>query len=214
VGGGLRRDKRFLTRALRRRSRDVRSRVRWLGTRRDLPSLFNATDFLLDTAPLSGSTIRIQAMAAGLPVVATRHASSPLMSWTSAFDDDYPLIATSGEEVVSYARELIAQPDLRERLGRRLLEHHAARFSPEVLQRSIDLLLHSDGDVAVPHATGAEYDLRQLAGLSGPVATGPALIRRARVWLRDPDVSLGERVLRKADQAAAVGRGLGRSRGS
>ncbi len=211
VGGGVRRHKWHLVRALARRSQDVRSRVHWLGTRRDLPALFGAADFLIDSAPLSGSTIRIQAMAAGLPIVATHHASNPLMSWTSAFYDGYPLIATSNEDVVRLARDLIHQPELRAEVGRDLAELHATQFSAALLGSTLDSLLGADDEHSPETAAEGDYDLYKLAGLSGPVPSAHALVRRARGWLGGPGAGARNTLLRRADQAVAAFRGVGRS---
>jgi hypothetical protein len=189
----------------------VRSRIHWLGARSDLPALFGAADFLFDTAPLSGSTIRIQAMAAGLPMVATHHSYSPLMSWTSALYDGYPLIATTGEEAVRLARDLIHRPSLREEVGRKLAERHAAEFAPEILTKRLGTLLDTDEDEAAMGMTTDDYDLHRLAGLSGPVPSAAALMRRARTWLRDPEAGSRDTLLRRADQAVAALRGVGRS---
>jgi glycosyltransferase involved in cell wall biosynthesis len=211
VGDGLRRHRWHLTRALARRPRGVRSRVHWLGRRPDLPALFGAADFLLDSAPLSGGTIRIQAMAAGLPVVATYHTFNPLFSWTSAFEEDYPLVATSGDELVSLARELIHQPARRREIGHQLAQRHAAQFSPEALRPRLETLLGEDDGPPLRYPPARDFNLQYLAGLAGPVASVPTLLRRARIWLGDPGAGTRDRILRKVDQAIAVLRGVGRS---
>jgi glycosyltransferase involved in cell wall biosynthesis len=211
VGGGLRRHRWHLTRALGHYSQDVRSRVHWLGTRSDLPALFGAADFLLDSAPVTGSTIRIQAMAAGLPVIATHHASNPLMSCITLFDEDYPLIATSSNEAVRLARELIHQPALREQAGRDLAERYAAEFAPDLLRSRLEALFAGDDEPPVEEPAERDYDLQKLAGLSGPVPSAAALLRRARVWLGDPSAGPRDSILRRADQAVSALRGVGRS---
>jgi predicted O-linked N-acetylglucosamine transferase (SPINDLY family) len=208
VGGGLRRHRWHLVRALAGRSKDVRSRVHWLGTRADLPGLFGAADFLIDSAPLSGSTIRIHAMAAGLPIVATHHASNPLMSWTSALPDGYPLIATTNEEAVGLARDLIHRPELRDELGRELADRHRTQFSSALLSDTLESMLVADGEAPFEEHSELDYDPHKLAGLSGPVPSAPALLRRARSWLGDPGAGPRDTVLRRTDQAVAALRGV------
>jgi glycosyltransferase involved in cell wall biosynthesis len=211
VGDGLRRHRWYLTRALARRPRGVRSRIRWLGRRTDLSSLFGAADLMLDSAPLSGGTTKIQAMSAGLPIVATYPGANPLLALMGALDEDYRFTATSGEEAVRHARELIHDPALRAETGRRLAELYAVRFSPEVLRSRLACLFGPDDEPTLALPPAVDFDDRHLAGLSGPVASAPALLRRARVLLADPGIGAGDRVRRKVDRAVVALRGVSRS---
>jgi glycosyltransferase involved in cell wall biosynthesis len=210
VGEGRERHRRGLVRSISSGQNDASERVHWLGQRTDLDALFAASDFLIDSAPLPGGLVKIQAMASGLPMVAVHHPVYPLWR-TGALDDDYPLAASSGEDVVALSRRLIHDPGLRSRVARSLVERHAQRFSPPVLTAALGRLLGPDGGPEPRILERPTYELDYLAGLDGPVPSAGALRRRAKVRLDDPSLRVRDRALRAVDLGLMLIRGTGRS---
>ena len=68
----------------------------------------------------------LEAMAAGMPVLGNRHPTSPVLHGISGFlsDDD--------DELLSYAKMLIADQDLAVRMGEEAYKIIVKRFSPSI----------------------------------------------------------------------------------
>jgi glycosyltransferase involved in cell wall biosynthesis len=92
------------------------SNVSLLGTRHDVPRLLAAADVLLLTSISEGIPLTLlEAMAAGLPVVATRVGGVAEV----VVDGETGLLAASGDDAALAAalRQLAQEPGLRQRLG-------------------------------------------------------------------------------------------------
>lgn len=104
--------------------------VRLLGLRRDVPRLLSAADLFLLTSISEGIPLTlIEAMAAGLPVVATGVSGVP-----EVVEDGVPgalAPAGDGAALAEKIGELIEQPYLGEQMGRRGRDRAVALFSQE-----------------------------------------------------------------------------------
>jgi glycosyltransferase involved in cell wall biosynthesis len=138
VGGGERPAERALDERLRRRAGElgIGDRVQWLGERRDVPRLLAAADLFCqpNTAPEAFGLAYVEALYAGLPVVAT-----DLGGASEIVTAECGRLVPRGEpETVVPALaealgELLADPGLRARLGAAGPARARALCHPEVL---------------------------------------------------------------------------------
>lgn len=92
----------------------------------DIPNpdeFYKMSDFIIETFPVVGGTVRVDVASRAKPIVCIKNNKCPLLSYTDDIPPDYPLIATTNEEVVSYASQLIKNPSLRKKLGTSLLKY-------------------------------------------------------------------------------------------
>jgi glycosyltransferase involved in cell wall biosynthesis len=146
---------------------EVHSRLVWLGRRTDIDALLAASDFLIESFPLAGGTLRTDAMRVGIPIVSITNTRWPLITETGAFPEAYPLIAASNEEVVGFSRLLIADAGLRSLYARQLSERYEEAFSEAVIVSALhDALRAQATGAAFPDLTEKpEYDLRYAVAL-------------------------------------------------
>ncbi len=113
--------------ALRAQARAAASDVRVLGHRTDVPALLTAADALVLPSPGEAlPTVAIEAMAAGIPVVAARGGGTPEL----VADGVTGILARTGDprELAAGLSRLAADPDLARRLG----EAGGARYREEL----------------------------------------------------------------------------------
>jgi glycosyltransferase involved in cell wall biosynthesis len=127
--------------ALRAQARElqVADRVRFLGTRRDLPRLFRAMDLLVHPSLWEGLPLTLlMAMGAGLPVVATR--VSGVVEVMA--DGVNGRLVPPGDRAAlkSVIVELYRQPERRRALAARARETVAAAYSREAMLRRLEHL--------------------------------------------------------------------------
>ena len=112
-------------------------RVHFLGPRDDVPDLLSALDiFVLPSHSEGVSLALLEAMAAGLPVIATRVGGLPEVVTDG---ENGLLIPPQDPEALATALErLLADPDLAQKLGENARKHVEANFSLERLGREIN----------------------------------------------------------------------------
>lgn len=113
-------------------------RVLWLGRRTDVDALLGAADFVVESFPLMGGLFRLDAMREGVPVVAISHPACPEIFDTGAFPADYPLLASSNEEIVRLCARLIRDAAFRGEVGEALRRRFAEHFSEGAVARALD----------------------------------------------------------------------------
>jgi glycosyltransferase involved in cell wall biosynthesis len=135
VAGGAQRpsEQTYLTQLHREATRlGLRSRVRFLGERRDVPSVMAAADVFCqpNDAPEPFGIVLAEALLSGLPVVtAAMGGARELIDQTCG-----RLVAARDPVALAHAlRELVCDPALRARLGRAGQVQAAARCSPGVV---------------------------------------------------------------------------------
>lgn len=133
-------------------ARPFGERVVFLGRRRDVPDVLRCSDIYAQTSTTEGfSNSILQAMASGLPIVATRVGGNPeMVTESSGF-----LVEAADSVGVSQAlARLIADPDLRRHLGqasRRWAEQHGslgrmATAYREALEQALKGEFHSSAE--------------------------------------------------------------------
>jgi len=116
------------------RSLSLQQAVRFLGVRRDMPQVLSAADvFLLTSLSEAHSVSLLEAMACGLPIVATNVGGIP----ETVVDNETGLLAPAGDAraIARCLLRLLAQDDLRRRMGQAGLQRVRARFPRSRMHR-------------------------------------------------------------------------------
>jgi glycosyltransferase involved in cell wall biosynthesis len=127
--------------ALEGRARElgVEGTVRFLGLRRDMPCIYRAVDLFVQPSLWEGLPLALlQAMGAGLPVVATEVGGS-LEVIEDGVNGRLVPPGRAGE-LAGAILELYRQPEARARMGEEARQTVAARYSQEVMLRRLESL--------------------------------------------------------------------------
>jgi glycosyltransferase involved in cell wall biosynthesis len=182
----------------------LRRRLIWLGRRTDIDSLLRVADFIIESFPLAGGIVRLEAMSAGLPIIAIENVKWPLHSASNFLGNDYPLIASNNEEVVHLSRRLISDNLLRLECAKRLTIIYDANFSESVVLRALKNVL-STNPQSISSSTLAlnpEYDLRYAVTLGGRVPSFSNIsIQMEKQTQYAPHLSVYEELIRQPHRA-------------
>ncbi|MCS7208466.1 MAG: glycosyltransferase [Fimbriimonadales bacterium] len=114
-------------------------KVRFLGVRADIPELLNASDIFVLSSRWEGNPMSVmEAMAAGLPVVATAVGGVPEL-----VDDGVSGLLVSSEDVAAFAhalQTLVDNPDLRAAMGSKARQVAQERFDARVMTHAYESL--------------------------------------------------------------------------
>lgn len=121
--------------------REAARRFMITGPYADVRPFYSSSDFLVETFPLVGGSVRVEAMAMGLPVVAFSHPEQPLYSSTDALGPDYPYTASSEEDVERIASFFIENAAARQACGSRLRERFRDTVFPPLVREELLRLL-------------------------------------------------------------------------
>jgi glycosyltransferase involved in cell wall biosynthesis len=98
---------------------------------------YNLADFLIESFPAIGGTVRIEAIAYHLPIVAVHNRKFSLLSDSDALPPDYPFQASNTDEVVDCGSKLVENSDLRTNLGDGLAEYYNDNFGYDHIRQLI-----------------------------------------------------------------------------
>ena len=128
----------------------IADRVRFLGDRRDIPAIMASLDVMLAPSDSESlSNVILESMAAGVPVVATNVGGNPEL----VNSDRGLLVAPRDAGALAHAAaQLLADAELRIRLGRNARQFCIERFSASSITREyealyLELLSKKTGDV-------------------------------------------------------------------
>ncbi|MEM2995172.1 MAG: glycosyltransferase [Candidatus Bathyarchaeia archaeon] len=112
-------------------NQDVRKRFLITGPYKSLEPIYGVADFLIETFPLSGGTIRLEAIASGLPIVAFQNEEIPFTTKIGMLPPNYPFLAYTAEDIVNYSSGFIQNQELRSKTGAWLYEYYKQNFGSE-----------------------------------------------------------------------------------
>jgi glycosyltransferase involved in cell wall biosynthesis len=112
---------------------DIQKRFIIGGPFYDLEPIYGIADFLIETFPLAGGTVRVESIACGLPILAIRNKKSEFYTETDALPANYRYVASTEKEIIDHCRYLIENPDSRKQIGRELYSHFIQKMSPQVV---------------------------------------------------------------------------------
>jgi tetratricopeptide (TPR) repeat protein len=115
-------------------SKEIRKRFIIRELQADLTPYYGAADFLIETFPNIGGTIRTEAMACAIPIVAFHNVKTTMISDTDALDPSYPYMSETEEEVIKDSSLFIENSGLRRNVGRELNRRFQGYFSPEKIR--------------------------------------------------------------------------------
>jgi|GEM_PF-2389226 len=125
----------------------VLTRVRFLGPMSDLAPLLASLDVYLDSFPESGEQAVVDAMGAGVPVVALRNAAQDVLGVPD-------LLAASGADYSAIAERVIGNPTLRARYSDAVRTRFRDAFHPSaVAARCLRFLDRVREEVCLNHAS-------------------------------------------------------------
>ncbi|RKX56977.1 MAG: hypothetical protein DRP29_08975 [Thermodesulfobacteriota bacterium] len=135
----------YIKKVLKSFSPEIRSRVKLIpGTSDPLP-YYKIADFLIESFPVIGGTVRVEAIALGLPIIFIKNNFSGLFSITDAIPENYPYIAESNEDVLEYANLFITNKQLRFDLSKFLTKYFEENLSLKYISNYIKSLF-KDGE--------------------------------------------------------------------
>ncbi len=109
-----------------------------------LSCLYKKFDFLIETFPLTGGTVRYEAAFNKLPIVAFKNDKIPFLSDVTYLPDDYPFIATNPKDVIKHAITLIDNPEIRSRSAELLYRFFRRRYNPKDSQKVLSYIIYKD----------------------------------------------------------------------
>ncbi|MCS6922782.1 MAG: glycosyltransferase [Fimbriimonadales bacterium] len=105
----------------------IAARVRFWGVRSDIPDLLNAADIFALPSKYEGNPMSVmEAMAAGLPVVATAVGGVPEL--VQDYQTGILIPVDSEPHLIRACQALVEDPDLRQRMGQASLQRARAHF--------------------------------------------------------------------------------------
>lgn len=108
--------------------RDIRKRFIIDGPFSNLSPYYEIADFLIETFPITGYTVQVEAMASKLPIVAFKNKFA-LFSSTGNLSS-YPFTASTENEIIDFSSKLIKNPELRKDLGNCLYNYYFKELNP------------------------------------------------------------------------------------
>ena len=108
---------------------DIRRRFVIDGPFSNLAPYYGMADFLIETFPITGYTVQVEAMTFKLPIVAFKN---KFLLFSSAGNmSSYPFSASTEDEIIDFSSKLIESPVLRNKLGNSLYGYYIEKLNPE-----------------------------------------------------------------------------------
>lgn len=131
-----------------------------------LGSYYSAADFLIESFPYNGGTVRHEAMLMSLPVVVVNNPLEPQNTELQGLPENYP-VASSQAELLAQAEAFINSDGRRADLGRVLRAYYQEKFSEgvvaEKIKRLIDAVINGNPlEASAPAPAGVRYDFHAM----------------------------------------------------
>lgn len=139
---------------------DIRKRFIITGPFADLSPIYGLGDFLIETIPIGGGTVQIEAMACKLPIVAFHNKRFPLFSENDFLPPEYPFIGSTKNEIINLSGELIKNPELRRATGDDLYNRYKQEFSSKNVHASLrDIITNKlEASSIIKNNSSTEFD--------------------------------------------------------
>ncbi|MGB9980317.1 hypothetical protein, partial [Methanobacterium sp.] len=116
---------------------DIMERFIIDGPYSDLSPVYGTADFLIETIPIAGGLIRLEAMACSLPIVAFHNEKFPLFTGHTKLPPEYYFIGSTKDEILYYSSKLIKNFELRKKIGNELYNYYFHEFSPKKIREAL-----------------------------------------------------------------------------
>ena len=125
-------------------NKDIRKRFIIDGPFPNLDHVYGAADFLISTFPVGGGTVKVESMACKLPLIAINNKKCSLFSFNDDLPKNYPFIASSNQEIVDFASQLIQNPKSREKKGTQLFDQYKQKLSPKIVKELLFNIINGE----------------------------------------------------------------------
>ena len=98
---------------------------------------YKVADFIIESFPVIGGTVRLEAMALCKPIIFIKNKRSAIFSVTDVIPKNYSYVACSEEKVIEYATLFIKSEEERKKAGKLLKEYFDENFTPEKICEEI-----------------------------------------------------------------------------
>ena len=127
-------------------SEDITKRFIINGPFPNLEPIYGVGDFLIDTFPIGGGMVIVDAMACALPIVAFRNKKFSIVSdGGGKLPANYSFLTFNYKDFVSRIFQLIQDPQLRSNIGKKLYEYFQQNLSPKIINQLLFNII--DGNV-------------------------------------------------------------------
>jgi len=138
----------------------IKDRLVIAGPLKDLSRVYGLGDFLIETFPLNGDTVRMEAMACKLPVVAYYNNKFPLAAARDYLPSDYSFIGSNNDELMDHCRKLIEDTELKFKTGEKLYRHYLKEFTYENIAKTLKNVISSENRISIKSGEiNIDYDL-------------------------------------------------------
>lgn len=127
----------------------------------NLSPYYEIADFLIETFPITGYTVQVEAMASKLPIVAYKN-KSPLFS-SAGNISSYPFIASTENEIIKFSAKLIKDTELRAEIGNRLHDYYLKELTTkETYSLLKDMINNKPQDLNLENSTINPCDIEDI----------------------------------------------------
>lgn len=127
-----------------------------------LSPYYEIADFLIETFPITGYAVQVEAMAFKLPIVAFEN-KFPLFSSAGNLYS-YPFVAATENDIINLGGKLIKNPRLRLKIGNILYNHYIKKLNPNQTYSSLkDLINDKPQNLNLENdAVCSSYDIKDV----------------------------------------------------
>jgi hypothetical protein len=172
---------------------DIRKRFIIMEATPHVEPVYNVADFLIETFPAYGGTVRVEAMMYQLPIVAIHNKNFSLLSDCDALPANYPLVACNAEELIRCSSKLIKDENLRTKLGVMLFNYYKSNFDYKKMRSLIISTVTNRPNIPFPMEE-CEYDLKYVYNLTKVWASTSISKELLQYASRKPSFSLKDRI--------------------
>lgn len=126
----------------------------------NLSPYYEIADFLIETFPITGYTVQVEAMASKLPIVAFKN-KFPLFSSAGNLPS-YPFIASTENEIINFSAKLIKNPDLRAEIGNGLYDYYLKELDPHHTYSLLKDMINNKSHNLNLKNTANQYDIEDV----------------------------------------------------
>ena len=143
---------------------DVKKRFIINGPFPNLEPIYGVGDFIIDTFPIGGGMVIVDAMACGLPIVAFRNEEFPILSdGGGELPENYPYITSNYNQFIGHISQLIENQKLRIKAGEQLFNYYNQNLSPNAIRKLLISIINGDTTNKLTIGTDEEefnYDIK------------------------------------------------------
>jgi len=140
---------------------DIRKRFIIDGPFSNLSPYYEIADFLIETFPITGYTVQVEAMASKLPIVAFKN-KFPLFSSAGNLSF-YPFAASTENELIDFSARLIENHELREELGNCLYDFYLKELNLDQTYKQLkDMINDKPHNWNLKDDTSNQFDIEDV----------------------------------------------------